>query len=69
MFRDVLDGFQSNCGTGKASIVANIFQQLAGMRNEAMYNIFIYLHKSYNATDLEICLDILYSNGVGPRTL
>ena len=39
------------------------------MREKVLHSIFIDLHKSYNALDRDICMDILVGYGLGIRTL
>ena len=36
------------------------------MREEVLYEIFLDLHKAYDALDRDRCLDILAAYGVGP---
>ena len=42
-------------------------QELAALREEVMYVIFLYMHKTYDALDRSRCLDILEGCGVGHR--
>ena len=39
------------------------------IRKEVLYDIFLYLHKLYDAIDREWCLDILEGYTIGTRTL
>ena len=64
-FHDVLHGFRSGCGTGTATLEAKLLQQLATMREEVLYVIFLDLTKAYGALDRSRCLDILEGYGVG----
>ena len=66
-FHDFLHRFQAGCSTGTATLEAKRLQQLAALREEVMYSIFLDLHKSYDALDRSGCLDILEGYGVGPR--
>ena len=50
-FHDVLHGFRAGCGTGTSTLEAKILQQLAAMREELLYVIFLYLHKVYDTLD------------------
>ena len=59
--------FRAGCGTGTATLEANLLQQLAVLREEVLYVIFLDLHKAYDALDRSSCLEILEGNGVGPR--
>ena len=56
VYHDTLRVFRSGRVTGTASFKAKLLQQLAAIREEFLYEIFIDLHKSYNALDQEICL-------------
>ena len=66
-FHDFLHIFRSGCGTGTATLDAKMLQQLAALREEVLYVIFLDLHKAYGALDSSRCLDILKGDGVGPR--
>ena len=48
---DVLHGFREGCGTGTATLEAKMLQQLAAMREEVLYVIFLDLTKAYDALD------------------
>ena len=50
-FHDVLHGFRAGRGTGTAILEAKLLQQLAAMREEVLYVIFLDLTKSYDALD------------------
>ena len=56
---DVLHGFRAGRGTGTAPLEAKLLQQLAAMREEVLYVIFLDLTKAYDALDRSRCLDIL----------
>ena len=58
-FHDVLHGFRAGRGTDTASLEAKLFHQLMPMRDEVLYAIFMYLHKSYDALDRDRCLEII----------
>ena len=53
--------------TRTSSIEANIIQQLTSMMEVVLYEIFLDLHKVYNALESYLCLDILEGYGMGPR--
>ena len=55
----VLHGFRAGCGTGTASLEAKLIHQLAVMREEVLYMTFLDLHKSYDALDRDIFLEIV----------
>ena len=50
-YHDALHGFQAGCGTGTATFEAKLLQQLADMREEVLYVIFLDLTKVYDALD------------------
>ena len=66
-FHDFLHGFQEGHGTGTVTLKAKLLQQLAALREEVLYVIFLDLHKAYDALDRYRCLKILEGYGVGPR--
>ena len=66
-YHDALHGFRAGRGTGTATLEAKLIQQLAAMREEFLYVIFLDLTKAYNALDRSRCLEILEGYGVGPR--
>ena len=65
-FHDVLHGFRAGRGTGTATLEAKLLQQLAAMREEVLYVIFLDLTKSYDALDRSRCLGLLEGYGVSP---
>ena len=67
IFHDLLHGFQAGCGKVNVTLDAKLFQQLADLREEVLYVIFLDLHKAYDALDRSRCLDILEGYWVGPR--
>ena len=64
---DVLHGFREGRGTGTATLEAKLLQQLAAMREEVLYVIFLDLTKAYDALDRSRTLEILKGYGVGER--
>ena len=66
-FPDFFRGFRSGCRKGIATLEAKLIQQLAALRGEVMYVIFLDLQKAYDALDRSRCLEILEGYGVGPR--
>ena len=64
---DFLHGFRAGRGTGTTTLEAKLLQQLAALRGEVLYVIFLDLHKAYDALDRSRCLEILEGYGVGPK--
>ena len=46
-----LHSFQAGHRTGTATLDAKLLQQLAALKEEVLYMIFLYLHKEYDALD------------------
>ena len=57
-FHDFLRGFWSGRGTGTATLEAKLIQQLAAMKEEVLYVIFLYLKKAHVTLDRERFLEI-----------
>ena len=66
-YHDALHGFRAGRGTGTATLEAKLLQQLAALREEFLYVIFLDLTKSYDALDRFRCLEILEVYGVVPN--
>ena len=66
-FHYTFHGFREVWVTRTSSIEANIIQQLTSMMEVVLYEIFLDLHKVYNALESYLCLDILEGYGMGPR--
>ena len=64
---DALHRFWEGRGTGTATLKAKLLQQLAAMREEILYMIFLDLTKAYDALDRSRSLEILKGYGVGDR--
>ena len=64
---DALHGFREGRITGTATLEAKLLQQLADMREEVLYMIFLDLTKAYDALDRSRSLEILKGYGVGDR--
>ena len=67
-YHDFLHGFRAGRGTDTATLESKLLQQLADLREEVLYVIFLDLHKAYDALDRSGCLEILEGYGVGPRS-
>ena len=65
-YHDFLHGFWAGRGTGTATLEAKILHQLAVMREEVLYVIFLDLNKTYDALDRSRSPEILEGYGVGP---
>ena len=50
-YHDALHGFRAGRGTGTATLEAKLLQQLAPLREEVLYGIFLDLRKAYVALD------------------
>ena len=66
-FHDFLHVFRAGRGTGTATLEAKLLHQLAALRKEIVYVIFMDLHKAHDALDRYSCLEILEGYGVVPR--
>ena len=66
-YHNALHGFRAGRGTGTATLKAKLLQQLAAMREEVLYVIFLDLTKAYDALDRSRCLEILEGYGFGPN--
>ena len=58
-YHNFLHGFWAGCGTGTATLKAKLLQQLAAMREEVLYVIFLDLTKAYDALDRSRSLEVL----------
>ena len=56
-FHDVLHGFRAGRSMGTATLEAKLIQQLAAMREEVLYVIFLDLTKAYKTLDRSRCLE------------
>ena len=68
-FHDALHGFLPERGTGTATIEAKLLQQLAGIAQVPLFEVFLDLKKAYDTLDRDRTLAILEAYGVGPRIL
>ena len=66
-YHDFLHGFREGRSTGTTTLESKLLQQLATLKEEVLYVIFLDLHKAYDALDRSRCLEILEGYGVGPK--
>ena len=64
-FHNILHGFCEVRGAVNAYLEYNMLQQLASMREEFLYRVFLNLHKSYDILGREICINFLASYEFG----
>ena len=64
-----IPGFQAGCGTGTSTLEVNLLHQVAALSEAVLHEIFLDLHKAYDALDRFRCLDIREGYSVGPRSL
>ena len=62
-----IHGFWADHGTGTATLKGKLLQQLAALRKEVLYMIFLDLYKDYDILDRSRCLEILERYNVGPQ--
>ena len=55
-YHKFLHGFWAGRGTFIATLEDKLLQQLAALREEVLYVIFLELHKAYDALDRSRCL-------------
>jgi hypothetical protein len=67
-FHPCLHGGMPKRGTGTATIEAKL-QQLAWVKQEPLYQVFVDLHKAYSHLNCTKCLEIMTGYGVGPKLL
>ena len=67
-YHDAFHGFRAGRGTGTAILKAKLLQQLAALREEVLYVIFLDLNKAYDALDRSRCLEILEGYGRSTQT-
>ena len=61
-YQDALHGFRAGRGSGTATLEAKLLQQLAAMREEVLYVIFLDLTKAYDSLDRSRSLEILFDD-------
>ena len=58
-YHNALHGFRACHGTGNFTLEAKLLQQLAALREEVFYVIFLDLTKAYDVLDRSRCLEII----------
>ena len=66
-YHDFLHRFRAGRSTSTATFKPKLLQQLAALREEVMYVIFLDLHKAYDALDRSRYLEILEGYGAVPQ--
>ena len=66
-YHNFLHRFRAGCGTGTTTLELKLLQKVAALREEVLHEIFLDMHKVYDALDRSRCLGILEGYGVGPR--
>ena len=64
---DALHGFISGRGTGTATLESKLDQNLAGLVNKPLFQVFLYVWNAYDLVDQERCLELLRGYGLGPK--
>ena len=68
-FHNFLHKFRVGRGSETASLEANVLQHSMAMSLEVLYEIFLDIHKSYDALCRGHCLDTLAAYGLGPQSI
>ena len=68
-FNDTLHGFCTGRCNRAASLETKLFQHIMEMREEVLYEIFLYLNKTYDALDCGQYINILAAYGMGPWSI
>jgi Reverse transcriptase (RNA-dependent DNA polymerase) len=69
VFHDILQGFIHRRGTGTVILEAKLAQELASIKNEPLFVVFLDLRKAYDTVDRERSLHTFEEYGMGPRML
>ena len=64
-YYNAFHGFRAGRGTVTATLEAKLLQQLAALREEVLYEIFLDLTNAYDTLDRSRCLEILEGFMVG----
>ena len=68
-FHDTLHILCTGRSMGIDSLKAKLIHHLMAMRYEVLHDIYLDIHKAYDALDCGGCLDILVTYRVGPLAL
>ena len=66
---DVLHGFWAGQGRGTSALESKILEQILATINAVLFDIFLDLHKVYDALDWDRFFEILATYRVGTRTI
>ena len=64
---DCLHGFTARRGTGTAIIEAKLQQELAGIRKQPLFQVYLDLKKAYDTIDRPRLLQTFEEYGMGPN--
>ena len=53
-FHNTLHGLRTGRGTSTTSLEANLLQTMRAMKEEFLYNIFLYIHRAYDTPDCDL---------------
>ena len=56
-------------GTEAYDVDTNLLQKIMDMREAVLFEVFLYIHNSYDALDWDRCLDIFAAYRVDPRMI
>ena len=65
---DALNGFRAGSCTGKATLEAELAQQLAGIAHKTLLQMYLDVQKAYISLDRFRCMDIMRGYGMGQNT-
>ena len=59
VFHDALHRLIEGWGTGMSTLEANLYQQLAGLAHEPLFQVFLEISKAYDSLEMVHYLDML----------
>ena len=65
VLHDALHGFREGRRTETATLEAKIYQKLERIAKDALFQVLLDVHKTYDSLDMERCLEILREYGMG----